>query len=443
MRGIEAALKVISNLNDSEKFGSELLRKLADREKLKVQDISLASSLIYITMRRKELWQNIANKFLKEDITTLNKNVRDCLTVGTGGLLELRRFAGGVLVSGIIDYMKKNKLNKNIPLVNAILHRINEHGRDELEKFKISSDIKDRAMFSGVPVWSLPAWERTWQRNELLKIFDMMIQPAVSSIRVMPGKLEDVLNVESLHAKKSDLSDAVHLNETISPKNLPGFNEGFCTLQSESSILTASLVKKFYRGGLILDMCSGRGVKAGQILQEIDDVNLECWEISEGRHKSALKEIQRLKISEHNKNNLILKLGNALNLNPSEQPKFILLDAPCSGSGTWNRKPESKWRLTWEKFDKNINVQKKLLNRALELCAPGGYILYITCSLFKQENENITAEAISKNNCADMSSLIKFNGEAFKRGRPWGVYILPYNSWLDGFYCALIMKKEA
>ena len=69
MRGIEAALNVISNLNDSEKFGSELLRKLSDREKLKIQDISLASSLIYITMRRKELWENIANKFLKEDIT--------------------------------------------------------------------------------------------------------------------------------------------------------------------------------------------------------------------------------------------------------------------------------------------------------------------------------------------------------------------------------------
>ena len=185
-------------------------------------------------------------------------------------------------------------------------------------------------------------------------------------------------------------------------------------------------------------MCSGRGVKAGQILQECKNSKLECWELSEKRSKSAEKELERLKV----KDRATLKIGDALILEANEKPSFIILDAPCTGSGTWNRKPESKWQLNWKKFDATTDIQKKLLDRALNLCTAGGNILYITCSLLRQENENVIAEILASHpECAEISSMIDFKGPAFKKGRPYGIYIMPCNSWLDGFYCSLIMKK--
>ena len=443
MRGIEAALKVLTSDLNTGTFASEQLRKLADREKMNAPDISLASSLVYIVMRRKELWEKIADDYLTKN--KLPDNVYMSVIMGIGGLLELRRFSGGVLVNGIIQQLRKRKETaKYASVANAVLHKITESGPELLDKFKSSPSINGRAMYAGIPVWSLPAWSRTWSRSELNEIFAMMLNPSYSALRPSPGKsqeLTEILDAQEIHYHVSDISGAFRLTQSAMPSKITGFTEGIFTVQSEGSMLAASLVKKFYAGkGLILDMCSGRGVKAGQILQETG-AKLECWELSENRSRSAGRELERLGVSDR----AVLKVGDAKTLEPLEVPSFVVLDAPCSGSGTWTRKPESKWRLNWNKFDDIVKTQKKLFDRALNLCAPGGHVLYITCSLLKQENENVIAEVLANHSdCMEVSNFIEWGNkkeEPFRRGKPYGVYILPANSWLDGFYCSLIMKR--
>ena len=441
MRGIEAALKVLGNDNKSKgAFASEALRKLADREKMKGSDISLASSLIYIVMRRRELWEKLTGTFIRSK-EKLPEQVYTAMITGAGGLMELRRFSEGVLINGIVETLKRSRENqKYISLVNAVLRKIKENGREMIETLKKSPSLDDRALIAGVPVFFISAWVKAWSRPEINEIFEMFSLPSYSSVRTdEPEKLLKLLEENNIRAFKSDISQALRLTESVLPVNLPGFSEGLCSVQSESSIITASLVKKFYSGrGLILDMCSGRGVKAGQILQECPSARLECWELSEKRSASAAKELERLKV----KDRAVLKIGDALAIEPGSTPSFIMLDAPCTGSGTWNRKPESKWRLDWKKFDATVATQKKLLERAVNLCASGGNILYITCSLLRQENENVIAEILTAHpECAEISGMINFKGAAFKKGRPYGVYIMPCNSWLDGFYCSLIMKR--
>ena len=442
MRGIEAALKVLTSDISTGAFASEALRKLADREKMSPPDISLASSLIYIVMRRKELWEKIAAKFLRSE-EKLPAQVYMSLIMGTGGILELRRFSEGVLINGILEYLKrKESFARYVSLVNAVLRKINEAGESLLEGFAKSLTIEDKAMYSGIPVWSLPAWLKTWSRPELSEIFGMMLQPSYAALRVTPGKREELLQLldsKEIHCRPSDISEAVRLNGSILPASLPGFREGLCTVQSESSILVGSLVKRFYEGGAVLDMCSGRGVKAGQILQDCPDSQIECWDISEPRLKSAEGEFSRLGLSNRAK----LRAGDAVKLVPEVRPSFVVLDAPCSCSGTWTRKPESKWRLDWAKLDGLAGLQVKLLDHAVNICEPGGYVLYITCSLLKHENENITAQILVKHpDCADVSSLIGWKGSMFRKGKPYGMYIWPRNSWLDGFYCALILRRK-
>ncbi|MBQ7733454.1 MAG: RsmB/NOP family class I SAM-dependent RNA methyltransferase [Synergistaceae bacterium] len=441
MRGIEAALKILTQNPNEGAFASELLRKLADREKMKATDISLASSLVYIFMRRRELWEKIAGDYIRSQ-EKLPREVYIALIMGTGGILELRRFSEGVLINGILEQVKRNKAHaKYSGLINAVLRKIKEAGSDRLEKFRKSPTLEGRAMWAGVPVWTLPAWMKSWTRPELNDLFEAMNQSCCSSIRVSPCKSNEMLKMldsQEIHYHESELAPGVlRLNESFFPASVPGFKEGLFTLQSEGSVIAASIVKKFYQGnGLILDMCSGRGVKAGQILQENVNARIECWELSEKKSKSAAGELSRLGVRER----AVMKTGDALTLEPDSKPAFIVLDAPCSCSGTWNRKPESKWRLTWPKLDGFALTQKRLLERALTLCDSGSFVLYITCSLFKQENENVIAEVLAKNpDCVEMP--LDFKSKEFRKGRPWGMYILPVNAWLDGFYCALIMKK--
>ena len=441
MRGIEAALNILTSDLSTGAFASEALRKLAGRENMKVPDISLASSLIYIVMRRKELWEKIAAKFLRDE-DNLPPAVYMGIIMGTGGLLELRRFSEGVLINGILEYLKqKESLTKYVPLVNAVLRKVNEGGSSLIEEFAKSMAIEDKAVYSGIPVWSLPAWLKTWSRPELSDIFAIMLQPSYAALRVSPGKLDELtalLDAKDIRYTPSDISEALRLNGSVLPTNLPGFKEGLCTVQSESSILAASLVKRFYTGGNVLDMCSGRGVKAGQILQDLPDAQIECWDISEGRSKSAAGEFMRLGLSER----ATLRVGDAVVLEPEKAPSFVVLDAPCSCSGTWTRKPESKWRLDWSKLDGFAGLQSKLLDHAVSICEPGGYVLYITCSLLKQENENVVAGVLANHpDCSDVASLIGWRGSMFRKGKPYGIYIWPRNSWLDGFYCSLILRR--
>ena len=240
MRGIEAALKVLTSDINTGAFASEALRKLAGRENMKAPDISLASSLVYIVMRRKELWEKIAGKFLRAE-ENLPPQVYMSIIMGTGGLLELRRFSEGVLINGIIEQLKhREELSKYVSLVNAVLRKVNEAGSTLLEEVAKSPSLEDKAVYSGIPVWSLPAWLKTWSRPELSEIFGMMLQPSYAALRVTPGKREELLQLldaKEIHYRPSDISEAVRLNGSILPASLPGFKEGLCTVQSESSIL--------------------------------------------------------------------------------------------------------------------------------------------------------------------------------------------------------------
>jgi 16S rRNA (cytosine967-C5)-methyltransferase len=390
------------------------------------------------------MWRRIfgsrVRKGRSEKIRDVAPLLSDCLLLGTAGLLELRHFAGGVLVNGLLEALKDGGETKAVPVANAILHYVSENGGKEMEQLRRSPDIEERALWAGIPVWSLPAWKKTWNAADLNELFDLMHLAPRSSLRVSPGARQEMLATleeKGMEATSSEIfPESVRLSSTVLPTLVPGFEEGKATVQTEGSMLVASLVKEFWRGGLIVDMCSGRGVKSAQIAQSLPDARVECWELSSGRHLAAAGEMKRLRVD----SKVTLRVGNALTLSPLERPTLVFLDAPCSGSGTWNRKPESKWRLNWEKLDKICESQSALLRRALTLIGTGGIIIYATCSLLRQENENVVASALSEfPECVVLD--VPWRGVHLRRGRPWGVYIWPNLPWLDGFYVSVIMKR--
>jgi 16S rRNA (cytosine967-C5)-methyltransferase len=439
----------------------EALRSLG--EEISVPELSLASSLAYAALRREPLWKTLFGAYVKKERSGkpqgLDPTVSDCLLLGTAGILELRNFAKAALVNGLLEVLKSEGQAKAVPLANAILRNVEREGAASMEKLRRSSQVKDRALWAGVPEWMLPAWSKSWNSEELFELFELMRVPPQGALRTSPGKRNEVLGLlkkQGMEGVPSDLfPESIRLASTVFPSLVPGFDRGLVTVQTEGSMLAASLVVKFARPeGLVLDMCSGRGVKAGQIAQSFNasltasltaslnasalnsGARLECWELSSGRHLAAIREMERLGVGDR----VTLRLGDALSLVPSEKPSVVLLDVPCTGSGTWNRKPESKWKLSWARLDRTRALQSSLLQRALTLVRTGGIIVYVTCSLLRQENENIVAEALAQQpGCVVLD--VPWEGSHLRRGRPWGTYIWPTLPWLDGFYVSIIMKR--
>lgn len=437
LRGIEAALDVWQEVKRGA-FASESLRKISD--KVSKKDRPLTATLVYSLIRRESLWREIVGRFLKTG-SGVSSAVKDALLVGAAGALELRTFEPKVLVNALVEWTKVRD-ERGAKVVNAVLRRIVEDGASILAEIENSPAFADLAMRTGTPIWAARAWENCFGREEGRALVELQSQPVSLSLRLSPDVDREVLIGKLLeggyNADPSPVcSFGVRLHGTALPTALPGYESGEITPQSESSMsflenLRGSAVGPF------LDMCAGRGIKTGQLVQMYQESAVEGWDLSGPRISVARKEMIRLGLPDK----VSFFVGDGLELEPAVIPHTVILDAPCSGSGTWRRHPESKWRLTQEELAAYGALQVKLLRRAVDLVAPGGTVLYGTCSLFKEENEQVVAKVM-----AERPGLVELDPPSIissrtRKGRPWGHYLWPDSPWADGFYMALLSVRN-
>lgn len=437
MRGIEVSLRVLKDIRKG-KFASESIRRYG--QNMDNKDRVLLSLLVNSALRRSSLWEDIAAQFLRTPSRRLSPDVKDALILGTAGILELHHFLPGVLVNALVQGLKSGGNTGGAKLVNAVLRKVAAEGRSRLLVLEQSKKIEDRCLIAGVPVWAARKWEASVGHEALLDLLDKHKMKTYLSLRVSPGneprEIAEDLGSRGYRAWPSPfLANSVRLAGSAHPPDLPGFSSGKITPQSESSIMVGNIVTSLWNGEPLVDMCMGRAIKLGQITRFNPDASLEGWELSAPRAKAAQKELARLGLGER----VSIKIGDALLLEPSFKPQMIFLDAPCSGSGTWNRHPESKWKLSEKILEDNTKIQQKLLYKALSMVESGGFVVYATCSLFREENEDVVKSVMER--MGDVRTVeIPVHNKHIRKTDPCGVYIWPDQPWLDGFFVSAIAR---
>lgn len=439
MRGVEAALCVLKEVEKGA-FASESLRRIS--ESMSPEERTLASTLVYAVIRRQGLWRHLIGRYCRRSVHEISPMALNALVVGTAGILELRHFRQGVLVNALLQALKASKAAPEVGLVNAVLHAVAEKAPSYLETLSKSASLRDQALVHGIPGWVASWWGREWGQSEAKQLIKLASMKAFLALRLSPGEDRDHW-IDSYREKGGRswpsplLPYAVRLASSAYPPSLPGFKEGLITPQTESSMFVGEALREIWSGERLLDMCGGRGIKAGQIAQLFPEAQIEFWELSLGRFKAAQAEMKRLGVFDRFR----FSCGDALALEPHELPSAILLDVPCTGSGTWARHPEAKWRLFPSDVGKYALLQEKLLERAVTLLPPGGVLVYSTCSLFREENELVVASVMSRR--PELVEIpLRWKEPFFKKGRPWGTLIWPCLPWLDGFYLAVLEKRS-
>ncbi|MBQ9882139.1 MAG: RsmB/NOP family class I SAM-dependent RNA methyltransferase [Synergistes sp.] len=439
MRGLEAALSIYGEVQKGA-FASEALRRVYND--IAPGDRKLTATLLYCTLRRQTLWKTILLKYCRRQPRALPQTTVNALMVGIAGIVELRYFSLPVLVNGIVQAIKNSGEAKDIGLVNAVLHTVSDEAAGFLDELKRSSALRDQALYWGVPGWAAAQWSKELSIPEAKKLVRAVGMKRYLSLRLSRGiDRSEYIRQYSASGRRAWASPFLEFSvRTASnpyPVDLPGFGEGAIMPQSESSMIAAELLASYAKGGRILDMCCGRGVKTGQLADIMPDARIEAWDLSEKKINAARFEIMRMRSEER----VTFKTGDALSLVPDEEPDAILLDVPCSGSGTWGRHPEGKWRLLPEDIEKNSVLQKKLLERAASMLRPGGFLLYSTCSLFREENEKVVADVMSRH--PELLEMPHLRSASFiRKGKPYGTVIFPALPWVDGFYTALLAKRK-
>lgn len=440
MRGIEAALQVYGEVRGGDIFAAEALRRVYTE--ITPSDRKLAATLVYCSLRRQGLWKHLLSQYSRRDARDISQLTHDALIVGIAGIVELRYFALPVLVNGIIQSIKAKGAETDAGFVNAVLHTVAGEAPKYLETLKKSSALRDQALYWGVPGWAASLWSKDTSIAEAKRLVRAVGMKTYLSLRVSAGAdreewIASYRKTGQAAWASTWLDSSVRTAANPYPLGLPGYEEGLITPQSESSIFVGEAAAAQYKGGAVLDMCCGRGIKTGQLAALLPDAEIEAWDLSVPRIRAAEQEMARL----GRRGRVAFAHGDALKLDPRKAPGLILLDAPCSGSGTWGRHPESKWRLTPEMVEKNSELQKKLLVKAVSILAPGGIIAYSTCSTFKEENEKVVAHAM-----AQFSDIVEISVPRTKKfmtkGKPYGTSIFPALPWVDGFYLAMLAKRR-
>lgn len=435
MRGIEASVRLWKGVQKGE-FVSEALRRVGSS--MAPGERTLAASLLYALVRRLSLWDAFMTRFLLPKPSKFSPPVRDAVLIGSAGLMELRTFAPAALIAGLVESTKKRD-PRGARVVNAVLRRVLEEGPAFMAQLEADDSLELLALRNGVPFWVACRWSQGFGDEEARRLIALQSGESSLALRLSPGSdgqfWADCLRKEGYTVELSPLCDALRLQGSALPTSLPGYEEGALTPQSESSMLVGLEASKLISRGFLLDFCAGRGVKTCQMAQLNPDLLLEGWDLSSSRIKVAERESQRLALAHR----MTMKSGDSLVLEPSQRPDAILVDAPCSGSGTWRRHPEARWRLRESSLDELASLQKALLSRACDLVVPGGAVLYSTCSFLDEENDQVVAAV-----CKEKPMVLQ------KMKTPWpgartgscGTLLWPETPWSDGFYLSILRRQS-
>ena len=395
---------------------------------------ALVQELAFGTLRWFYQLDAVLEKLMSKPLKTRDRDLHALLLIG---LYQLRivETATHAAVSETVEAARLMQKKWATGLVNAVLRNA-QRRQVELDAFVKESLTANWAH----PQWWVSLLQQDWP-DHWQDILAANNQRPPMTLRVNREKIDaesylQLLQKAEIEASLVEVADAaICLQRPIAVHQLPGFSEGLVSVQDAAAQMCADLLE-LQPGQRVLDACAAPGGKTCHILE------------TEAALSSVLaidKDARRLERVDEN----LQRLGLRATLKVADAAKpdrwwdgqlfdRILLDAPCSASGVVRRHPDIKLLRRESDIDALLDQQQYLLNALWPLLAPGGILLYATCSVFQQENANSIELFLGRFSDAREYRISGDWGLAQSVGRQ----ILPGQQGMDGFYFARICKKD-
>lgn len=334
-----------------------------------------------------------------------------------------------------------------------------EHGPGALSDIELAALGRDAPTDSPVPVQGdIP----DWLESEFTRAFGAEV---LAQTRALSARAPIDLRVNTLKADRAkvlrSLSRFGAVETPYSPVGLriaapaaerrspnveaeAGHGKGWFEVQDEGSQI-AALLAGATPGAQVMDLCAGAG---GKTLALSAAMQNKGQVYAYDRDRNRLRKIfERLKRSGA-RNVQVMEAGDTDRLSGLEnRMDLVLIDAPCTGSGTWRRRPDAKWRLSPEALDRRCAEQREVLATGAALVRPGGRLVYVTCSLLPQENEDqINAFTTEQSEFVPSSWRVAWSGSETLASSAQDenfLQLTPQNHGTDGFFVAVMERRDA
>jgi len=391
------------------------------------RDRALLEALCFAVLRRRTAYDAALAKWMQRPLGTRDDELRALLQVGFAQLDALDLPAHAAL-SATVEAARALGRERQAGMVNALLRRAQREGIPPLPA---------REVF---PTWLAEQIEQDWP-DQADAIFNASLQPAPLWLRVnrqhgSRDAMLERLQAAGITAEASDLgADAIRLPVPVAVASLPGFADGALSVQdlSAQQVADAMAVRP---GARVLDACAAPGGKSAHLLERDPSLRLLALDIDPRRLKRISETFARTGVGEH------AQVRAADATDPAswwdgEPFDAILLDAPCSATGIIRRQPDVLLHRRATDIQALVALQARLLDACFGMLAPGGTLLYATCSILREENQFQIEAFLQRTRGAGFLPLDDAYGHDSWAGRQR----LPGEHGADGFFYARLLKK--
>ncbi|MHB1220982.1 MAG: 16S rRNA (cytosine(967)-C(5))-methyltransferase RsmB [Gammaproteobacteria bacterium] len=394
------------------------------------RDRAFVQAVCYGVCRHYDKLDFILSRLLKKPMNSEDSDVHSLLLVGLYQLTDMR-VPSHAAVSETVNAVEK--LNKPWAkgLMNAVLR---EYLRQE-ETLATEIEHDEEAHYAH-PRWWISAVKKAWPAQWQDVLLASNVHPPFA-LRVNQSKLTRDEYLSKLIDPASAIPETTHgvvLEQAVSVENLPGFIEGEVSVQDGAAQLATDLLM-LAPNQRVLDACAAPGGKLNHILEQgLEGLTCIAVEKDKKRIESIRDNLKRL-----NQEAEVL-CADAANLEAwwDDQPfDRILLDAPCSATGVVRRHPDIKLLREPQDIQPLANEQLRLLKALWPTLAADGVLLYVTCSIFPEENVEVIQKFMASQPDAEEIKIDADWGVPCKLGRQ----ILPGSHGLDGFYYARLKRR--
>ena len=436
------AVKILNRIDRTDAYLEKLLDVEIKNSKFSGPDKALLFEIVHGVTRWLGRIDWILNGFYKGQFSKCIPNVKNAMRVALYQILFLDKVPDYAAVNEAVDFVKKLQGQKSADLTNAVLRNIIRN-KDTIRYPEPSDDIITYfSAYYSHPSWLVKRWINRYGNEETEKLLiannnKPFLTLRINNLVTNSEEIESLLNSVGLkHCAGKYLPEFIRMTSLSNVTDWEYFHKGYFSVQDESTGFSIKLLDA-KPGMRVLDLCAAPGGKTAFISEIMQNTGeIVALDRFESRLKILIKNLTRLKVT-----NVKTIAIDSNDFNDPVGFDRVLLDAPCPGLGTLTKKPDIKWKRNLGEIRKIAIIQRDLLNKGASLLKVGGIIVYSTCTIEPEENDEIVVQFLSKNpnfSAADISNIVP--GEILNENG--FIQILPHIHGLDGSFAAKLIRNS-
>ena len=439
----QVALAIFQDVVRKDAYAGLSLDDRMKNANLSQLDKRFCASIVYRTLENL-IRIDYALSFFLKDAEQLEPTVRDILRISLSQLMFHDRIPESAVVDEAVKLTRGAGLEGLTGLTNAVLRSF-IRGKDEIKWPAPTEGARYLSILYSVPQWLAERLMEAYGPETAEKICAFRSESHYMVIRPNLMKLSDeafeaLLQKKVWEVEKGAVPHAYRVRQASEIARDADYFAGNFSIQGESSMLAAQAVG-VKNGMQVLDCCAAPGGKTAYLAETMAGTGrVYAWDVHEHRVTLIKTMMRRLHLE-----NVRPAVRDAAELKEDLKGTMdaVLLDAPCSGLGVMDGKPDIKYRVTRESVSELVKIQESLLNTCCQYVKPGGVMVYSTCSVLPEENGEQVKRFLSAHPDFSLAPLPDSFEKRFRDlYTDSGLQLLPHRDGVEGFFIARLRRSK-